>query len=520
MNNLEYLKKQGSVTLNLFLSGRYLQVINKCKTLTKAFPNQVIFFNIFALSYANLGRNIEGLKILNKGLELNPNNILLLNNIGLLNMNLNNRKLAREYFDKVLSYNENFVDALVNKAHLELKDNNTYKAEKLFLRSTSLATTNQQKEIINIGLAQLYQQIGNFKKSIELFKHVLKFNPFNTMAHKSISVMYKYNDKNEEHLKTMESLLKKTDNEELLQSLYYALGKAYEDLKFYEKSFDFINKGNKISNKKANYFFKDDQILFDKIKIFFKNFKKENNSNHEDNLIFIVGMPRSGTSLTEQIISAHSSVFGAGELPFIEKNIREHLLINNNFLYHSVNLVDSEIFMKMKKNYLNEIMSFDTKKKITIDKAPLNFIWIGFIKCIFPNSKIIHCRRDPMDTCFSNYKNSFGDKSLGFSYNLENLGRFYNLYRDLMNFWETIFANDIYHLDYEKLINNQKEETKKLIKFCNLEWQDSCLLPHKNKNKVATASVAQIREPVYKSSVYKWKNYSKFLEDLKKIIYN
>jgi hypothetical protein len=125
-----------------------------------------------------------------------------------------------------------------------------------------------------------------------------------------------------------------------------------------------------------------------------------------------------------------------------------------------------------------------------------------------------------MDTCFSNYKNSFGDKSLGFSYNLENLGKFYNLYRDLMNFWETIFANDIYHLDYEKLINNQKEETKKLIKFCNLEWQDSCLLPHKNKNKVATASVAQIREPVYKSSVYKWKNYSKFLEDLKKIIYN
>src|SRR6056300_886620 len=115
MNNLEYLKKQGSVTLNLFLSGRYLQVINKCKTLTKAFPNQVIFFNISALSYANLGRNIEGLKILNKGLELNPNNILLLNNIGLLNMNLNNRKLAREYFDKVLSYNENFVDALVNK---------------------------------------------------------------------------------------------------------------------------------------------------------------------------------------------------------------------------------------------------------------------------------------------------------------------------------------------------------------------------------------------------------------------
>ena len=108
--------------------------------------------------------------------------------------------------------------------------------------------------------------------------------------------------------------------------------------------------------------------------------------------------------------------------------------------------------------------------KVFTDKAPLNFKWIGFIKTIFPNAKIVHCDRDAMDTCFSNFKNSFQSYSLAFCYDLKKLGKFYNLYKSLMDFWINKYSDQIYNLSYEKLINDQKQETEKLLSFCNLDW--------------------------------------------------
>ena len=125
-----------------------------------------------------------------------------------------------------------------------------------------------------------------------------------------------------------------------------------------------------------------------------------------------------------------------------------------------------------------------------------------------------------MDICFSNYKNAFSGSSLGFSYNLNNLGNFFNLYEDLMKFWNAIFVGDIYPLNYEKLINNQELETKNLLKYCELEWDENCMKPHKNKKIVATASAAQVRSPIYKTSIKNWENYSAQLKNLKKIISN
>ena len=124
-----------------------------------------------------------------------------------------------------------------------------------------------------------------------------------------------------------------------------------------------------------------------------------------------------------------------------------------------------------------------------------------------------------MDVCYSNFKNSFESSSLAFCYDIKKLGGFYKLYKDLMIFWNKLFPDDIYNLSYEKIINNQEIETKSLLKFCNLEWDQNCLSPHKNKKTVATASLAQVRNPIYKSSIKKWENYSDELSELKKIIY-
>ena len=519
MNNFDYLQKQAAIVLNLYNTKNYEEVISKCKVLLKKFPEQVMFYNAAALSYSSLKNNLDGINILNQALRLHKSNILVLNNLGLLNLNLHNNKIARQYFDKALSINENFIDALVNKAHLELKENKISETERLFLKARALSKTPQQKEVINTGLGQLYQQIGDFKKSEDIFFEVIKSNPLNTSAHKSISVIHTYKNKDDKHLKMMEDQLTLIKDEGLLQGLYFAIGKAYEDIGDFEKSFYFLKKGNDISNKRSNYKIKEDQILFEDIKKNFKNYDKKLNFDSKDKFIFIVGMPRSGTTLAEQIISSHSDVYGAGELSFIDNSIKKHLFKNNNFLEKSIDKSNFSIFENVKNEYLECVKSFDHQQKIITDKAPLNFRWIGFIKILFPNSKIIHCVRNPMDICFSNYKNSFSANALSFCYNLQNLGNYFNLYKNLMSFWHNSFPDEIYDLSYENLIKNQDEETKKLIKFCNLNWEEACLLPHKNKKKVATASLAQIRKPVYKTSINKWENYSKHLEVLKEIVF-
>ncbi len=174
--------------------------------------------------------------------------------------------------------------------------------------------------------------------------------------------------------------------------------------------------------------------------------------------------------------------------------------------------------VQIQNEYLDKIKFFNYKENVLTDKAPLNFKWIGFIKILFPNAKIIHCDRDAMDTCFSIFKNYFQSYGLSFGYDIKKLGKFYNLYKDLINFWINKYPNQIYNLSYEKMISNQKQETEKLLSFCNLDWDENCLSPHKNRKTVATASLAQVRSPVYNSSIKKWKKFSDELSELKKII--
>ena len=181
-----------------------------------------------------------------------------------------------------------------------------------------------------------------------------------------------------------------------------------------------------------------------------------------------------------------------------------------------------DITIKDLQNYQNQYLEYikkhSSKKKFFVDKALLNFKWIGLIVNIFPNCKIINCLRDPLDTCISNYKNTFGSSRLDFCYDLENLGIYYNLYDDIMSHWNKLYPNKIINFKYEELIENPEDKTKKLLEFCNLKWDENCLNFLKIKRAVATASLVQIRNPIYKTSVKSWKNYEKYLTKLIKII--
>ena len=226
-----------------------------------------------------------------------------------------------------------------------------------------------------------------------------------------------------------------------------------------------------------------------------------------------MGLPRSGTSLAEQIISSHSLVYGAGELNYLENLIKEKFFLNNKL---NLNLPLENKFNSLVQDvgnrYVDLIQNFKTSKNIITDKAPQNFKWIGFINLIFPNAKIIHCQRNPKDNFLSLYKNFFPE-GLEWTYNEDNLISYYKNYKTMIKFWKKIFPNYIYDLVYEEIINNPEKEIKRLLNFCDLNWDDNCLNFYKTKRSIKTLSVAEARKPIYKSSLSGSLNYEPFLKD-------
>jgi len=226
--------------------------------------------------------------------------------------------------------------------------------------------------------------------------------------------------------------------------------------------------------------------------------------------IFIVGMPRSGTSLTEQILASHSAVYGAGELDALDAAIRcavEHFPAD-------LTTLDSAAWKSIRERYLTELSCHAGGAAYVSDKMPSNFLHIGAIGILFPDAKIIHCRRDPLDIGLSCFRNHFVSDQLIFTCNLTDLGRYYRHYIDLMTYWKKTRAENIYDIQYESLVTNPEREVRALLEFCELPFEDNCLSFHNSKRTVKTASAAQVRQPIYRDSLQGWRHYEHELRPL------
>ena len=215
-------------------------------------------------------------------------------------------------------------------------------------------------------------------------------------------------------------------------------------------------------------------------------------------------MPRSGTTLVEQIISNHSKVTAAGELRFLE-------MFGSSLAEGKVE-VSGDKLITARNQYLNEIKKLSAGRPFVTDKMPNNFFYIGLICSALPEAKIIHVKRNPAATCWSNYKQYFPVKGLGYSYDLLDVVQYYQMYEELMLFWDEHYPEKFYHLDYEQLTTDQEPETKKLIQYLGIDWEDACLFPEKNKRYVKTASNLQVRKRVYRGSSEEWKKFEKYLD--------
>ena len=305
----------------------------------------------------------------------------------------------------------------------------------------------------------------------------------------------------------------------LKSNLYFGLGKAYGDINDSKKSFINYQNGNKILNKLNRFNIKDEINKFTKIQVFFSNENKKNPPQNSRKLIFIVGMPRSGTSLVEQILSSHEQVYGGGELPFLPN------IINNKFFNNYENISQNKMkdidpfFSDSLEEYIKKISLLDNSERVFTDKSPLNFKYIGFIKKIFQNSRIINCRRDASDVAWSNYKNFF-PASLPFSNSLVDLANYYNLYEDYMKYWQKKFEKDVYNIQYEELVNDPRIEIEKLLQYCDLNWDENCMSHDKNSRSIKTASATQARQPIYKSAIKSSNIFKNYMDDFLKQIKN
>jgi len=372
---------------------------------------------------------------------------------------------------------------------------------------------------IHLSLGHVYKTMGEINASINSYKNTIIQNNLSGEAYWSLANLKTYSfSKNE--IKDMEETLKGDMSDIERSQMHFALGKAYEVKKDFDRSFRNYYEGNKVKKGLIKYSSDDTS---DNTKRILDFFSKENinnlskSSTNNPDPIFVLGMPRSGSTLVDQIISSHSKVDGTQELPNIIKIAAELNNDKQNSYPEVLKELDNLKISKLGKEYISETTWARDNAPFFIDKMPNNFIHIGLIKTILPNAKIIDTRRDPMDTCFSCFKQFFARGQL-FTYSMEDLGNYYTDYIRAMNHWHKVYGKDIFTVHYDDVINKTEETIRELIDYCNLPFEQECLKFYKSSRPVKTPSAEQVRQPIYKSGLNYWKNYEKHLLPLKKII--
>ena len=503
------INKKFQILVNKLNAGQFDEVIFESTLLNKKFPKEEVFINLLSLSHQGKGDYDKSIELLNREIKKNPKNFNYLNNLGLSYLKVKNYNDAELNFLKAIEINPRFINTLNNIATLYVDLNDNHKAEKYLRKSLEINSNILQT---NYNLATILQSLGKFNEAKKFFLKTLEINENFTRGDFGLTLLEKYNKENK-HIKEMEVKIKNESiNKFDLRFLYFGLAKVYEDINDYEKSFKYLELGNKLKKNLTGYNINNDKKNFKKIISFHKEkiLKKKELIKNEKKIIFIVGMPRTGTTMAEQIISSHSEVYGAGEISLLS-----YLL--NKFFSSDIKDQDvNQLFEMYKSNYMNFLNKM-TDSNIITDKAPLNFKWIGIIKMIFPNSKIIHCTRDKLENSWSIYKNEF-EQGMLFSNSFKDIVDYYELHDDIMNFWKDNYSKDIFELNYEELVNNSEQKIKDLIKFCELDWERSCLEFYKNKKSIKTVSFDQARNPIYKTSLKGSEKFKKYLIGLDKAL--
>ena len=510
---MQNLRNEIQIAVNFYQSKNFLKAERLTKQLIDKNPKVVFLYNLLGLIYASQNSHDEAIKHYEKGTNVDPTFAMLYNNLGNSYKYKKEYEKAESFYKKAIKINASLPEAHNNLGNLYKDQNKITDAISCLEKSIKI---NPKFYIAHYNLGTLHKSMGNFSESKKCFNIAIQLHPKFYNAHRAYSQVKNYQE-NDKHIQIMENLYKQSSIDIFGKiELSFALGKAYDEINNFKKAFFYFDNGNKLIKSKINYSYEKEKKEFLNLKdLFTEIFIKENNEfgNKNTTPIFILGMPRSGTTLVEQIISSHPDVYGGDELNFFNNLIKEKFYKNNEFSIDAVNKINEKTIKNIGDKYISQINQLSNNFKRVTDKLPINFKWIGFINLVFPNSRIIHCTRNPKDISLSLFKNLFTNTELNYAYKLDDIINFYNLYEDLMNFWQRLFPKSIIEIKYEELIKNPKKEIPNIIKLLDLEWNDKCLNFYDNKRVIKTASDTQARKKIYKNSLNVWKNYEPYIKD-------
>ena len=450
-----------------------------------------------------------------KVLQLDPSFSLAWDNLAKLYRIQNKLLKSIPAFENLIKLDPRNFEALVSLGTVYIKLSKYHEGIKLYEESLKIKPENPR---VYLSLGHALKTIGEREKSEAAYQNAIKYFSLSGEAYWSLANLktYEFSDK---EIINMESSLTKNIHPNEMTQMHFALGKAYESKRQFDKSFKHYAEGNWQQRKQISYNAEDYKISIDELIDFFDKNKNLYNSKAQSNFddpIFILGLPRSGSTMIEQILSSHSLIEGTQELPNILAISRDIKLIDQKKGYPQNLLgLNQSYFDDLGKKYIDETKWARSSKPFFIDKMPNNFVHIGLIKLILPKAKIIDARRNPMDTCFSCFKQYFA-KGQHFTYDLDDIARYYKDYVRLMDYWKKLFPEEIFTIHYEQVIDNPNDRIRDLLEFCNVKFEDNCINFHKSKRPVKTASSEQVRQPMYKTGLDYWKNYSNNLDTLLK----
>lgn len=450
-----------------------------------------------------------------KAIALKPGYALAYNNLGTLHQKHKRDDAARDAFLTALKSDPGFIPARCNLAYLYCAEGDYPEA----LQNYQMVLELDQKEEIAIsGKAVVLDRMGDKEQALDLVKPLVSGSNPNIHTSLTFARTCKTDDDRQQAIRLLEDAL----HNQILASpdrmqIYFTLGNLYDRIKEYDAAFINYEKGNDMNSFPFDRSAHMKLLKATKEILTRNNLRRFSSSNNDSSLpVFVIGMPRSGTTLVEQILASHPEIHGAGELSHIRDiALNLHIESGDSRLY-PLNLphITHDTLEQISHRYIGVLTSMMDGEKRVVDKMPANFMFLGLIQLLFPKAQIIHCIRNPLDTCLSCYFQQFSNGQY-YSYNQSDLAFYYNTYTEYMDHWEQNIDLPILHLNYRDLVENQEKYSRQLVEFTGLEWHEGCLDFHNNKRKILTASYDQVRRPIYSRSINRWKHYEKYLTALK-----
>jgi tetratricopeptide (TPR) repeat protein len=476
------------------------------RSLCKRFSGHLVAWKVLGAILLRLENYREAAEASQKAVDLSPKDFESLHNLGTAQAAVGNFDEAEKCYRAVIALQPSFSPTH-NNLGITLKTlGRFHEAEAAYREAIALDSTCASA---HSNLGNTLAALGDVEGAMSSLEEALRLRPHFAEAHRYLAAIKHFEEKDEQYAMMSALHQRPETSPDQRCHLSFGLAKASEDLGLFENAFRYYSEGNSFRKQSLKYNISEDRDLFAHLKLAHPEVMKARtevvSEGPEIVPVFVIGMPRSGTTLVEQIISSHSEVIAAGELTHVAN-------LGRSIATGDVQ-VTPELIKDFRDKYLKEIRKINKGAAFVVDTGPQNFLYLGLIHAAFPEAKLVHVQRNAAAVCWANFKNYFPSTSFGYCYALDDVAAYYSLYEGLMAYWKDALPDIIFEVDYELLTVRQKTQTCDLIRYLGLDWEESCLRPEENERPVATASNLQIREKVHAGSSLKWRNFAPYIGD-------